>query len=67
MARKIIWSYAYRDHLKSEIVNRLSKLDIINMLGAGEFSLYQIPNVERGEVLVDSRGKGSFQQHPKRG
>jgi hypothetical protein len=61
--RGIIFSHAYYDRLHGEVVSLLSRGDILNMLNIeGSFSLWLVPDVERGEVLVDSRGGGSFQK-----
>jgi hypothetical protein len=40
---------------------QVKRLDVIGVLGeAAQLSL--IPDIEKGEVLVDSRGQGSFQR-----
>jgi len=38
----------------------LSKTDILGQV-AGPIQICLVPDVEKGEVLVDSRGEGSFQ------
>ena len=45
---------------------QVSRLDVIGVLGeAAQLSL--IPDIEKGEVLVDSRGQGSFQRRKNLG
>ena len=59
--RRLILSHGFQDHKRAETVNVLSTSEILSAL-AGPVQLSQIPQVEKGEVLVDSRGQGSFQQ-----
>lgn len=64
-AKKFILLMAYRDKFTAETINRVSVRDIIDYLVQrfnGRVSLGAIPSVEVGEVLHDSRGKGSFQR-----
>jgi hypothetical protein len=59
--RRILLSTAYYDRERSETVCRVSRLDVLRMLGeSGQLSL--VPDVVRGEVLIDARGTGSFQR-----
>jgi hypothetical protein len=60
--RGIIFSHAYYDRLKGEVVSTLSRRDVLGLLNFDGFSISLVPDVERGEVLVDSRGGGSFQK-----
>jgi hypothetical protein len=59
--RNIIFKNAYIDKYRGEIVSRVSRLDVLNLLNCEGFKVSLIPDVERGEVLIDSRGKGSLQ------
>jgi hypothetical protein len=59
--RRIIFSTAYHDSERREIVSRVSRLDVVSLL-CESVELGLIPNVEKGEVLVDARGQGSFQK-----
>jgi len=40
----------------------LSRRDLLGMLNFDGLNVSLVPEVERGEVLVDSRGGGSFQK-----
>jgi len=62
IVRGLIFRYAYLDRLKGEVVSRVSRLDVLGLLNCDGFSLSLVPDVERGEVLIDSRGTGSFQK-----
>jgi hypothetical protein len=62
--RNIIFKNAYIDKYRGEIVSRVSSLDILGLLNCEglKVSLVSlVPDIERGEVLIDSRGKGSLQ------
>jgi hypothetical protein len=54
------------DKYRGEIVSRVSRLDVLGLLNCEGFNVSLIPEIERGEVLIDSRGKGSLQQMPHR-
>lgn len=64
-AKRFISLMAYRDKFTAETINKISVKDIIDY-PAGKFdgrvSLGAIPRIEVGEVLYDSRGRGSFQR-----
>ncbi|MEM3788298.1 MAG: hypothetical protein QXN95_00315 [Candidatus Bathyarchaeia archaeon] len=64
VVRGLIFRHAYLDRFRGEVVSRLSRLDVLGLLNFEGFSLNLVPNVERGEVLVDTRGTGSFQKKP---
>lgn len=56
LARRLMLTLSFRDRRLSETVNVVSSRDLFGALG-------QVPfEVVRGEVLVDSRGRGSFQR-----
>ena len=52
---------SYNDRLICETVSRTSMQDVLAFLNEA-IQLSDIPNVEKGEVLVDARGTGSFQR-----
>ncbi len=52
---------SYYDHERSEIVCRVSRVEIIDLLRQ-PIDLHVVPDIEKGEVLVDSLGHGSFQR-----
>jgi hypothetical protein len=57
----MIFKNAYIDKYKGEIVSRISRLDVLSLLNCEGLKIFLVPNIERGEVLIDSRGKGSLQ------
>lgn len=63
--RRIIFNHAFRDPVRDETVCRLSRLEVLGLLNEPVL-VASVPDVERGEVLVDSRGTGSFQRVPNR-
>jgi len=61
MMRNIIFKNAYMDKYRGEIVSRVSRLDVFGLLNCEGLKVSLIPDIERGEVLIDCRGKGSLQ------
>jgi len=59
--RGIIYRMSYNDRLICETVSKTSMQDVLAFLNE-VVQLSDIPNVEKGEVLVDARGTGSFQR-----
>lgn len=66
-SRQFILKHAYHDVIWAETVCRSNRLEVINFLTV-EYSdrpeglqVSQVPDIEKGEVLVDSRGRGSWQ------
>jgi hypothetical protein len=62
--RNIIFKNAYIDKYRGEVISRFSRLDVLGLLNCEglKVSLVSlVPDIERGEVLIDSRGKGSLQ------
>lgn len=57
----LILNKSYFDHERSEIVCRVSRVEIIDLLPQ-PIDLHVVPNIEKGEVLIDSLGQGSFQR-----
>jgi hypothetical protein len=60
LIQHLIFSTSYYDHERCEIISRLSHQDILAQVNVTQVSL--VPVVEKGEVLVNSRGEGSFQR-----
>ena len=58
--RAILFSSAFVDRARGETVSRVSRTDILGAL-EGPVEVGLVPDVEKGEVLSDSRGTGSFQ------
>jgi hypothetical protein len=59
--RRIIFSTAFNDRSVCEVVSKVSRLDLMTLLNE-PVDMSLLPDVEKGEVLVDSRGRGSFQR-----
>lgn len=59
--RGLIFTNARQDRQRAETVNMLSSTEILTAL-AGPVQVCHVPDVVKGEVLVDSRGQGSFQR-----
>jgi len=59
--RALIFSNAFVDTKKAETVCRVDRVDVLTLLD-GPVDVGLVPDVVRGEVLVDSRGTGSFQR-----
>jgi len=59
--RALIFSNAFVDARRAETVCRLDRVDVLGMLN-GAVDVVLVPPVVKGEVLVDSRGRGSFQR-----
>ena len=59
--RRIIYSQSYSDNLASETVSQVSRIDVIALLNQ-PVCISDVPDVENGEILVDSRWTGSFQR-----
>jgi len=57
----MIFKNAYIDKYKGEIVSRISRLDVLSLLNCEGLKVSLVPNIVRGEVLIDCRGKGSLQ------
>jgi hypothetical protein len=60
-ARSIILRGSFNDRNTSEIVCRMTRLDVLRQL-TGPVEVCDVPDVEKGEVLTDSRGRGTFQK-----
>jgi hypothetical protein len=59
--RALIFASCYQDSNRCETVSRVSRSDIMASL-MGPVEVCKVPDIEKGEVLVDSRGQGSFQR-----
>jgi hypothetical protein len=60
-ARSIILRNSFYDRKRSEVVSKLSRSDVLTMF-SGFVEADFVPNIEKGEVLMDSRGNGSLQK-----
>lgn len=59
--RAIIFSRGFHDDVRCETVCIVSRSYVISLLNE-PVQMSLVPDVEKGEVLVDSRGAGSFQR-----
>lgn len=59
--RRLIFSRGFHDRVKGETVCKLSRIDVLGLLNE-PVQLSIVPDLERGEILIDSRGRGSFQR-----
>ena len=59
--RALIFATCYQDSDRCETVCRVSRSEILGFL-TGSVEVCNVPDIEKGEVLVDSRGQGSFQR-----
>ena len=57
----MIYSLSYNDRILCETVSKVSRTDVLAFLNEA-IQISDVPDVVKGEVLVDSRGRGSFQQ-----
>jgi hypothetical protein len=62
LARRMIFRSALRDTRRGEVVCRVSRVEVLAALGNSPIDLSLVPDVEKGEVLADSRGRGTFQK-----
>ena len=65
-ARLFVITHSRRDRIQAENINLLTREQIVEELSKQfEGVLPGVVKFERGEVLMDSRGRGSLQQLPK--
>ena len=70
LARRFVLAMSFRDREKAESISRTSKHEIKEYLRKSPdlwetekgIQEHMIPDVEKGLVLSDSRGRGSFQR-----
>lgn len=59
--RRIIVFNSFRDRVRCETICKLSRVDVIGLM-IEPIELSDVPDVQKGEVLMDVRGNGSFQR-----
>jgi hypothetical protein len=59
--RDIILRKNFYDRNLCEVVSRMTRLDVMALLNE-PIEVHLVPDIEKGEVLIDSRGRGSFQK-----
>ena len=59
--RRFVFVNSFRDRVRYETVCRTSRTDVLALLDE-PVEVGLVPELEKGEVLVDSRGFGTFQR-----
>jgi len=59
--RGIILRNSHYDKKISEVISKITRLDILAQLNE-PVEVHLVPDVERGEVLIDTRGSGTLQK-----
>jgi hypothetical protein len=60
--RRIIYSLSYDDRVVCETVSRVSREQVLGFIDQA-VQLSDVPDVEKGEVLADTRGRGTSQMY----
>jgi len=61
--RQFIFRTSFQDKILDETVCRIDRGEILKSLPLTmEVTISDVPDVEKGEVLLDNRGRGSFQK-----
>ena len=58
---RIILSGSFYDRYRCELVSTITRIEVLAQLKE-PVEVYLIPDVEKGEVLLDQQGKGSLQR-----
>jgi hypothetical protein len=59
--RSVIFSTAFYDKDRHEIVSRTTRQELLSVINE-PVDVGLFPDVKKGEVLIDGRGQGSFQR-----
>ena len=59
--QKIILHDSFHDKKLAEVISRTTRLEVLGQL-KDPIEVHLVPDVEKGEVLRDLRGRGSLQQ-----
>jgi len=59
--RNLILASSFHDARRCESVSLVSRMDMLDIAGV-DMRVSDVPDVVKGEVLVDSWGQGSFQR-----
>ena len=64
--RGIILQGSFYDRKMGEVVSRITRIDVMGQL-QGPIDVHLVPDVEKGEVLINLQGSGSLQleENPK--
>ena len=52
---------SFHDKKKSEVVSKMTRIEVIGQLQE-PIEVHLVPDIEKGEVLIDSRASGSLQK-----
>jgi hypothetical protein len=59
--RGLIFSNSFRDAKQAETISQVTQVDILGLIDE-PVRVSDVPDVEKGEILIDERGRGSFQK-----
>jgi hypothetical protein len=59
--RGIILRKSFYDRNLCEVISKMTRLDVMAQLNE-PIEVHLVPDIEKGEVLLDSRGRGSLQR-----
>lgn len=62
--RKIILHDSFHDKKLAEVISRTTRLEVLGQF-KDPIEVHLVPDVEKGEVLIDSYGRGSLQIEEK--
>ena len=60
--KMIILDYSLKDREISEYISKSTRIEVIGKI-KGELEVHLVPDIEKGEIIIDSYGKGSFQRN----
>ncbi len=62
--RRFIFATSFQDPILAETVCRINREELLGYAStfSMEVTVSDIPNVEKGEILLDNRARGSFQK-----
>ena len=58
---KIILNSSHNDKRKAEIISKITRLEVLAQLNE-PVEVYLIPDIEKGEIIIDTRGNGTLQK-----
>jgi len=59
--RGIILRNSFYDRKICEVISKITRLDVIAQLNE-PIEVHLVPDIEKGEVLIDTRGNGTLQK-----
>ena len=58
--QRIILNGSFNDKKMGEVISRMTRSEVMEQLHE-PVDVHLVPDIEKGEVLVDTRGRGSLQ------